>query len=41
MEEQCVLNLPVEIDGRVAYLVTRHDLLCAWIGLGLGMRIDP
>lgn len=41
MEEQCVLNLPVEMDGRVAYSVSRHDLLRAWIGLGLGMGIDP
>ena len=41
MEEQCVLNLPVEHDGKVAYSVTRHDLLRAWIGLGLGMGIDP
>jgi len=41
MEEQCVLNLPVEEDGTVAYSVTRHDLLRAWIGLGLGMGIDP
>ena len=41
MEEQCVLNLPVEKDGAVAYSVSRHDLLRAWIGLGLGMGIDP
>jgi CBS domain-containing protein len=41
MEEQCVLNLPVEEDGKVAYSVTRHDLLRAWIELGLGMGIDP
>ena len=41
MEEHCVLNLPVEQDGRVAYSVTRHDLLRAWVGLGLGMGIDP
>ena len=41
MEEQCVLNLPVERDGRVAYSVTRHDLLRAWIGLGVGMGINP
>lgn len=41
MEEHCVLNLPVEKDGRVAYSVSRHDLLRAWIGLGLGMGIDP
>jgi len=41
MDEQCVLNLPVEKDGRVAYSVSRHDLLRAWIGLGLGMGLDP
>lgn len=32
MEERCVLNLPVEKDGGVAYSVSRHDLLRAWIG---------
>jgi predicted transcriptional regulator len=41
MDEHCVLNLPVEKDGRVAYSVSRHDLLRAWIGLGLGMGLDP
>lgn len=41
MEEQHVLNLPVEIDGKVAYSVSRHDLLRASIGLGLGMGLDP
>ena len=41
MDEQCVLNLPVEKDWRVAYSVSRHDLLRAWIGLGLGMGLDP
>lgn len=41
MDEQCVLNLPVEKDGKVAYSVSRHDLLRAWIGLGLGMGLDP
>jgi predicted transcriptional regulator len=41
MQERCVLNLPVEKDGRVAYSVNRHDLLRAWIGLGLGMGLDP
>ena len=41
MEEQCVQNLPVEHDGRVAYSVTRHDLLLAWVWLGLGMGFDP
>jgi predicted transcriptional regulator len=40
MEERCVLNLPVEKDGKVAYSVTRHDLLRAWIGRGLGEGLD-
>ena len=31
MEDRCELNLPVEKDGRVAYSVSRHDLLRAWI----------
>jgi len=35
MEEKRLLNLPVEQNGRVAYSVTRHDLLRAWIGLGI------
>ena len=33
-EEKHLLNLPVKQNGRVAYSVTRHDLLRAWIGLG-------
>ena len=41
MDERCVLNLPVEKHGRVAYSVSRHDLLRAWIGLGLGRGPDP
>jgi len=41
MDEQCVLNLPVEKAGKVAYSVSRHDLLRAWIGLGVGMGLDP
>ena len=36
MEEKRLLNLPVERNGEVAYTVTRHDLLRAWVGLGLG-----
>ena len=36
MEDNRFLNLPVERNGQVAYTVTRHDLLRAWIGLGLG-----
>jgi CBS domain-containing protein len=34
MEEKRLLNLPVKEAGRVAYSVTRHDLLRAWVGLG-------
>jgi CBS domain-containing protein len=34
MEEKRLLNLPVKRNGSVAYSVTRHDLLRAWIGLG-------
>ena len=34
MEEKRLLNLPVQMDGKVVYSVTRHDLLRAWIGLG-------
>ena len=41
MEEHRVYNLPVEKNGKVAYSVERHDLLRAWIGLGLGMGLEP
>ena len=41
MEQHRVLSLPVERDGVVRYSVTRHDLLRARIGLGVGMGIDP
>ena len=41
MEEGSVLNLPVEKDGRVAYSVSRDDLLRAWIGLGAGDAAAP
>ena len=34
MAELPVLNLPVEKDGKVAYSVTRHDLLRARVGIG-------
>lgn len=34
MEEKRLHNLPVTKEGKVAYSVTRHDLLRAWIGLG-------
>ena len=34
MEDKRLLNLPVKQNGSVAYSVTRHDLLRAWIGIG-------
>ena len=41
MEQHGVVSLPIERDGAVAYSVSRHDLLRARIGLGVGMGIDP
>jgi CBS domain-containing protein len=41
MEEHGVVGLPIEHEGVVTYSVTRHDLLRARIGLGVGMGIDP
>ena len=41
MEAHHVLSLPIEKDGVVNSVVSRHDLLRAWIGLGLGMGIEP
>jgi CBS domain-containing protein len=38
MEEKRLLNLPVKRNGKVAYSVTRHDLLRAWIGLGVSIE---
>jgi CBS domain-containing protein len=38
MEEKRLLNLPVTRNGKVAYSVTRHDLLRAWIGLGVDIE---
>lgn len=40
MEEKRLLNLPVRRNGKVMYTVTRHDLLRAWIGLGMGMGLE-
>ncbi|MBK9305689.1 MAG: CBS domain-containing protein [Nitrospira sp.] len=34
MEGKRLLHLPVKHNGRIAYSVTRHDLLQAWIGIG-------
>jgi predicted transcriptional regulator len=41
MEEKRLLNLPVKRNGKIAYTVTRHDLLRAWIGLGLDIENVP
>ncbi|BCA53900.1 hypothetical protein W02_10400 [Nitrospira sp. KM1] len=38
MEEKRLLSLPVIQGGKVAYSVTRHDLLRAWIGLGVSIE---
>jgi predicted transcriptional regulator len=38
MEDKHLLNLPVERNGTVSYSVTRHDLLRAWIGLGVDIE---
>jgi predicted transcriptional regulator len=35
MDQYHLYNLPVRVDGQVRYSVTRHDLLRAWVGLGL------
>jgi CBS domain-containing protein len=38
MEDKRLLNLPVRKNGKVAYSITRHDLLRAWIGLGVSIE---
>lgn len=38
MEDKRLLNLPVKKNGKVAYSITRHDLLRAWIGLGVDIE---
>jgi len=38
MEDKRLLNLPIERNGKVAYSITRHDLLRAWIGLGVDIE---
>jgi predicted transcriptional regulator len=40
MEENRLLNLPVKLNGKVAYSITRHDLLRAWIGLGVDIETN-
>ncbi len=38
MEDKRLLNLPVKRNGKVVYSITRHDLLRAWIGLGVSIE---
>jgi len=38
LEEHRFLNLPNEKNGIVVGCLTRHDLLQAWIGIGLGIE---
>lgn len=38
MEGKRLLSLPVKRNGKVAYSITRHDLLRAWIGLGVSIE---
>ena len=38
MEETRLLSLPVKRNGKVSYSITRHDLLRAWIGLGVSIE---
>ena len=38
MEEHRLLSLPVITDGKVTHSITRHDLLRAWIGLGMDIE---
>jgi len=35
-----LLSLPVKVNGKVAYSITRHDLLRAWIGLGVDIETN-
>ena len=38
MEEKRLLSLPVKTNGKVTHSITRHDLLRAWIGLGMNVE---
>ena len=40
MEEKRLLNLPVKVNGKVSYSITRHDMLRAWIGLGMDIETN-
>ena len=38
MEEKRLLSLPVKTNGKVTHSITRHDLLRAWIGIGMNIE---
>jgi len=40
MKDKHLLNLPVIRDRKLAYTVTRHDLLRAWLGVGIDWGIE-
>jgi CBS domain-containing protein len=40
MEDKRLINLPIERNGKVIYSITRHDLLRAWIGLGVDIETN-
>ena len=40
MEENPLLSLPVKTHGKVTHSSTRHDLLRAWIGLGMDIETN-
>ena len=40
MEEKQLLDLPVKVNGKVTYSIARHDLLRAWIGLGMDIETN-
>lgn len=40
MEDKRLINLPIERNGKVIHSITRHDLLRAWIGLGVDIETN-
>lgn len=40
MEEKRLLSLPIKTSGKVTHSITRHDLLRAWIGLGVDIETN-
>jgi hypothetical protein len=40
MEEKRLLDLSLKVNGKVTYSIARHDLLRAWIGLGMDIETN-